>query len=231
MADTGVLISIIMPVLHEAGIINDAIAHLRGLRQNTPLEIIVVDGDPAGSTLQAIQDDDIVQLLSEPGRALQMNRGAKQAKGEILLFLHADTLLPQQALIRIEAALADARFVAGAFDLGFDTKRSIFRITEKYVALRTRLTSVPFGDQAIFVRKAYFETIGGYAELPLMEDIELMRRIKNRSDRICLIPLKVLTSPRRYEREGLLYCTFRNWALQVCYLAGVSPEKLVKWYR
>ena len=231
MVNTQKLISIILPVLHEAGNINTVITHLRGLQQNSPMEIIVVDGDPASGTLQAIQDDGIVRVLSEPGRARQMNCGASLAKGEVLLFLHADTLLPPQALTRIENALADTRFVAGAFDLGFDTNRSIFRLTEKYAALRTRLTMIPFGDQAIFVRKAYFAKIGGYAEIPLMEDVELMSRIRKRGDRICIIPLKVLTSPRRFEQEGILYCTVRNWALQLCYSAGVSPEKLVKWYR
>jgi len=225
------LISIILPVLHEAGTINTVIAHLRDLQQNSPLELIVADGDPAGSTLHAIRDKGIVRTLSEPERARQMNCGASLAKGEILLFLHADTLLPRQALTRIAAALADTRFVAGAFDLGFDTNRSLFRLTEKYVALRTRLTRVPFGDQAIFIRRPYFEKIGGYTEIPLMEDVELMRRIRTQGDRICIIPEKVLTSPRRYEQEGILYCTFRNWTLQACYKAGVSPEKLVTWYR
>lgn len=225
------LISIILPVLHEAGTMNTVIAYLRDLQHNSLMEIIVVDGDPAGSTLQAIRDDGIVRTLSEPGRARQMNHGASLAQGEILLFLHADTLLPAHALARVATALADTRFVAGAFDLGFDTSRSIFRLTEKYVALRTRLTMIPFGDQAIFIRRPYFEKIGGYAEIPLMEDVELMRRIRTRGDRICIIPEKVLTSPRRYEQEGILYCTFRNWALQVCYKAGVSPERLAKWYR
>ena len=226
-----VLISTILPVLHEAGAINTVITHLRDLQQNGPLEIIVVDGDPLGSTLQAIRDDGIVRVLSEPGRARQMNRGASLAQGEVLLFLHADTLLPRQALTRIADAQTDPRFVAGAFALGFDTKKSIFRITEHYAALRTRFTSIPFGDQAIFVGRAYFEKIGGYAEIPLMEDVELMGRIRKRGDRICIIPEKVRTSVRRYEREGILYCTVRNWMLQVCYSAGISPEKLVKWYR
>jgi len=230
MQNDRTLISIILPVLHETRTIPAVIAHLRGLQQYHPLEIIVVDGDPAGSTLQAIHDEGVMRVLSEPGRARQMNHGASLARGELLLFLHADTFLPQQALTRIAEALADIRFVAGAFDLGFDTNRRIFRLTEKYVALRTRLTRVPFGDQAIFVRRAYFQTIGGYAEIPLMEDVELMRRIKRRGDRICILPEKVLTSPRRYEQEGLLYCTLRNWALQLCYRAGVSPEKLTRWY-
>ncbi len=224
-------ISIILPVLHEAATINAAINHLRGLRENSPIELIVVDGDPAGDTLRAIQDETVIRVLSEPGRARQMNHGASLARGEVLLFLHADTLLPHPALALIAAALADTRIVAGAFDLGFDSSRRIFRLTEKYVALRTRLTRIPFGDQAIFVRRAYFQTVGGYAELPLMEDVDLMRRIKRRGDRVLIIPEKVLTSPRRYENEGLLYCTFRNWALQACYGAGVSPEKLARWYR
>ena len=231
MAHTPGLISIVIPVLHEAGTINAAIDRLRGLQQENSLEIIVVDGDPAGSTLQAIKDDVVVAVASEPGRARQMNLGAEQARGEILLFLHVDTLLPQQALTAIAGALADTRYVAGAFTLAFNTKRSIFRITEKYVALRTRLTRVPFGDQAIFMRKAYFQSIGGYREMPLMEDVELMRRIRKRGDAVVLLPEKVLTSPRRYEQEGILYCTFRNWTLQICYLAGVPTEKLVKWYR
>lgn len=229
--NTRALISVVLPVLHEAGNINAVITHLRGLQQNSPLEIIIVDGDPAGSTLQAVRDNGIVRVLSGPGRARQMNCGASVAQGEVLLFLHADTLLPPQALRLIGKALADTGIVAGAFDLGFDTGKRIFRITEKYAALRTRLTRIPFGDQAIFVRRAYFERTGGYAEIPLMEDVELMSRIKKRGDRICIIPQKALTSPRRYEQEGILYCTLRNWALQLCYSAGVSTEKLAKWYR
>ena len=105
-----------------------------------------------------------------------------------------------------------------------------FRITEKFVFLRTRLTGVPFGDQAIFIRRAYFEKIGGYRDIPLMEDVEIMGRIKKRGDRIFIIPAKVLTSPRRWEREGIIFCTFRNWTMQMLYAMGVPPERLQKWY-
>jgi rSAM/selenodomain-associated transferase 2 len=160
-----------------------------------------------------------------------MNCGAVLASGEVLLFLHADTLLPDDSLARVKAAMADDRYVAGAFDLGIHTERRIFRVTEKYVALRTRLTRVPFGDQAIFVRKDYFNSIGGYKDIPLMEDVELMRRIRKRGDKICIIPEKVMTSARRWEREGILYCTLRNWALQLSYALGVPPERLVKYYK
>jgi hypothetical protein len=131
----------------------------------------------------------------------------------------------------IRSTMNDERFVGGAFDLGFDTKRAIFKITEMYAFLRTRLTKVPFGDQAIFMRREYFEKICGYRDLPIMEDVELMRRIRKRADRIHIIPLKVRTSVRRYEQEGILSCTIRNLLLQISYALGISPQRLVKWYK
>ena len=225
------VISIILPVLNEAGRINEILSHLRALPHDGGVEFIVVDGDPGGGTLKVVQDDGVLGTISQKGRALQMNHGAGLASGDILLFLHADTLLPRNALARVKTAMEGPRFVAGAFDLGLDTARSIFRITEKYVALRTRLTRIPFGDQAIFIRRAYFEKIGGYKDVPLMEDVELMGRIKKRGDRICIIPEKVMTSVRRWEQEGILYCTIRNWAIQLLYALGVPPERLVKWYK
>jgi hypothetical protein len=131
----------------------------------------------------------------------------------------------------ITAAMSGGLFVAGAFDLGIDTTRRIFRITEKYVFLRTRLTRIPFGDQAIFIRREYFEKIGGYKDIPLMEDVEIMRRIRKSGNRICIIPAKVRTSPRRWEKGGILMSTFRNWTLQMLYALGVSPEQLQKYYQ
>ena len=224
-------ISIILPVLNEAGRINELITHLRRLRFDAAREIIVVDGDPQGGTIRAIRDSGVITSIAEKGRARQMNRGASVATGEILLFLHADTFLPADALVRVKATLDDGRYAAGAFDLGINTERRIFRVTEKYVALRTRLTRVPFGDQAIFVRKNYFNSIAGYKNIPLMEDVELMRRIRKRGDKICIISEKVVTSARRWEREGILHCTLRNWALQLSYALGVPPERLVKYYK
>lgn len=217
--------------MHESGRINQAIAHLRGLHSDAAIEIIVVDGDPQGGTVKAIRDHEVKTAISEKGRARQMNRGAALASGEVLLFLHADTLLPGEGLARVKAAMADDRYAAGAFDLGIRTERRVFRVTEKYVALRTRLTRVPFGDQAIFVRKNYFNSIGGFKDIPLMEDVELMRRIRKRGDKILIIPEKVMTSARRWEQEGILRCTLRNWALQLSYAFGVPPERLVKYYK
>jgi rSAM/selenodomain-associated transferase 2 len=224
-------LSIIVPVLYESETINGLISHLRSLPRNGTVEIIVVDGDPQGSTVSEIMDREVLTSLSEKGRARQMNRGARTASGEILLFLHADAMLPNDALLRIGSVMNNPSYGAGAFELGISSQKRIFRITEKYVALRTRLTRVPFGDQALFFRKSYFELIGGFDDIPLMEDVELMRRIRRRKDRICIIPEKVITSPRRWEREGIFYCTLRNWLLQALYAGGVSPERLARWYR
>jgi len=225
------LFSVIIPVLNELPGINEVISRLEAQEPEGGMDLIIVDGDPSGSTVSGITSDCVRKVISERGRALQMNRGASIARGEILVFLHADTRLPAGAFSLINLKMNDRRFVAGAFDLGFDTHRRIFKITEKYVHLRTRLTRVPFGDQAIFIRRAYFQELGGYRNIPIMEDVDLMKRIRMRGDRIAIIPEKVLTSPRRYEAEGILYCTFRNWVLQILYSCGVSPERLKKWYR
>ncbi len=223
-------LSMILPVLNEAGGINEIIAHLRGLDNDKTSEIIVVDGDTRGSTVSAVRDERAFKVISDKGRARQMNYGASIASGDILLFLHADTLLPKNALAMILSAMSDDRFVAGAFDLGINSDRPIFRITERYVYLRTRMTRVPFGDQAIFIRKEYFKEIGGYRDMPLMEDVEMMGRIRKRRDRLCIIPARVLTSPRRWEHEGILFCTIRNWTIQLLYVLGVPVQHLQKFY-
>jgi rSAM/selenodomain-associated transferase 2 len=223
--------SIILPVLNEAGTINDVIAHLRERERADLVEIIVVDGDPGGSTIREIRDQGVRTALSAHGRARQMNHGAALARGDILLFLHADTELPRNAFALITDALKDGRVVAGAFDLGMKSDKRIFRVTEKYVFFRTRLTRVPFGDQAIFMRRAYFERINGYRDIPVMEDVEIMKRVRKRGDTIIIIPEQVKTSVRRYEHEGIIRCTLRNWMLQSLYALGVSPERLESFYR
>jgi len=230
-APRSVDLSVIMPVLNEGPGIGDAISRVQALAGDRSLELIIVDGDPSGSTVRAIPDGTAIKLISERGRARQMNAGASLASGTVLLFLHADSTLPRSAFQLILSAMDDARINAGAFDLGVASDRAVFRITERYVALRTRLTRIPFGDQAIFLRRDYFNKIGRYSDIPLMEDVDLMTRIRKRGDRIAVIPEKVMTSARRWEREGILYCTCRNWLLQILYSLGVSPARLARWYR
>lgn len=222
--------SIILPVLREASLINGVIDHLRSLENNKETEIIVIDGEPEGTTLTAIACANVTKLRSPRGRGKQMNTGAREAKGRILLFLHADTELPLNALRLIAAAMQDKRYVAGAFDLGIKSQRLIFRLIESVSSLRSRATRIPFGDQAIFVRKDYFEKIGGYKDIPIMEDVEIMKRIKKRGDKIVIVRQRVHTSSRRWEKEGIFRCTLRNWLLQVLYLLGVSPHRFSKLY-
>lgn len=223
--------SIIIPVLHEAEIINALIEQLYSQQLDECYEIIVVDGDPNQETINAIQHKDVIALVSAAGRGRQMNAGAAIARGEILIFLHADTYLPVNALSLIRHTLENKLYVGGAFDLGIRSDRLILKIIANAACIRSRLTRIPYGDQALFVRKDYFNEIGGYLSIPLMEDVEIIQRIKKRGDKIYLLSERVLTSARRWEKEGVVYCTLRNWVLISLYFLGVSPERLTKLYK
>lgn len=223
--------SIIVPVFHEGNRINDLIDHLNSLDSKESFETIVVDGARERDTLKAIQSNRVIKIFSEKGRAKQMNAGASIAKGDILIFLHADTELPTHALEKIEAAIEKRGYTAGAFDLGIQSSKLIFKVIAFLGSLRSRLNRIPYGDQAIFLRREYFNNIGGYKEIPLMEDVELMRRIKRSGKKIWVLYDRVMTSPRRWEKEGVFYCILRNWILQALYFLGVSPHKLVNFYK
>jgi len=222
--------SIVIPVFHEAPFINHVINHVTAISSGLEPEIIVVDGDPKGRTLDCIEHPNVVKIISGKGRGRQMNKGAASAKGDILLFLHADTELPPGALAEISSVMANKEYSGGTFELGIMSERQIFRLIETVVSVRTHLTSAPYGDQAVFIRRECFEALNGFREIPIMEDIEFMRRLKKAGRRIYVIPKKVKTSARRWEKEGILFCTLRNWALISLYLLGVRPEKLVRFY-
>lgn len=223
--------SIIIPVYHESSEINRSLRQLSTLKTKNPFEIIVVDGDPKESTLKVIKVNNIRKLKSAKGRARQMNFGAKKAKGSILLFLHADTELPKNGLLEIQNVLNNDKIKAGAFDLGFNTPKLMMKIIAKVSSWRSRITRIPYGDQTFFIRKDYFWKIGGFKEIPLMEDVELMKRIRKQGDKISIISDTVKTSSRRWEEEGLVYTTLRNWGLTIFYFFGVSPKILVRFYR
>ena len=223
-------LSIIIPVLNEADCINQVTENIFN-SSNVDFEIIVVDGSDSEDTIRAIKDTNVIKVASKKGRAHQMNRGAAIAKGEVLLFLHADTHLPKGALEEIISVLGNDRYVGGAFNLCIRSERIIFKIISRAITLRSRLTKVPYGDQAIFLRKDLFTRLGGYKEISLMEDLELMRRIRRSGDQIMIISECVSTSPRRWEREGILYCTVRNWTVKALYYFGVSPGRLVGFYK
>lgn len=222
--------SIIIPVLHESKIINGLLDSLRRLETDKPVEIIVVDGSPTQDTLQVISDKTIQRYSCQAGRARQMNLGAAHASGDILIFLHADTLLPADALVMIQENLQNPQLVGGAFSLQIDSQRFLLRMIAVHSTLRSRITRAPYGDQAIFLRKSYFDSIGGYQDIPLMEDVELMRRIKKNKDDIIILPTVVVTSDRRWDQEGLLYTTLRDTLIIFLYWCGMPAEKLARFY-
>jgi rSAM/selenodomain-associated transferase 2 len=223
--------SIILPVLNERDLINPLLDHLESLEGSDNCEFIVVDGSPDGGTIKAVTRRGVQCIKSPRGRASQMNAGASRATGDILIFLHADTRLPRQALERINEAMTRQALIGGAFDLRIDTERPMLKIIAWIASLRSRLTRIPYGDQAIFILRDYFNQRGGYPEIPLMEDVALMRSIKGAGGRIGFIPEPVITSARRWEREGILYTTLRNWILLIAYTLGAQPDKLAKYYK
>lgn len=224
-------VSVIVPVLHEAGRLDPLIDHVRQIAGAEPVEIILVDGSPDGESIGTVTRGQVTLLTAPAGRARQMNAGAAAATGDFLLFLHADTRLPAGAFRRIAETLSDGRHGAGAFDLRYDSDRPSMRIIGRAACLRSRLTRIPYGDQAHFFRRDYFEALGGYADIPFLEDVEIMRRIKSRRERICILPEPVVTSARRQQREGVLACTVRNGVVVALYYAGMSPERLARFYR
>jgi len=225
------IISIIIPVLYEAHSINACLEALFTQFPDETFEVIVVDGDAERTTLRQIVHPEVIKLRAQRGRGKQMNAGAQAAKGEILIFLHADTRLPHNALSRIREVMSDKQYVAGAFTLSFESKRPVFALIAGAASWRYRLTRLPYGDQAFFMSRRYFNEIGGFAEIPIMEDVEMMRRIRKRGERIRILHDAVTTSPRRWEKEGIFYSVIRTWALAFLFYCGVDPERLAKHYR
>ncbi len=225
-----VKLSIIIPVLNESGIIQNTLDSIYETCRRISIEIVVIDGDPEGSTIKSIKRNGIKTGYSRKGRGGQCNAGAEMANGDVLLFLHADTSLPDNACSMVESSLRNTDAVGGAFDLKFDNRSWKYRLHERLISLRSRITRIPFGDQAFFFKRDFFYSIGGFADIPLMEDLELMRRIRKMKKKIVIINKRVVTSARKYEEEGIIYATLRNWVLQILYSAGVSPARLMRFY-
>jgi len=158
-----------------------------------------------------------------------MNAGARAARGEVLLFLHADTTLPDGALGAVEAAASDPGVVGGRFDVRFDSPRPVFRMIAWFMNQRSRWSGISTGDQAIFVCREPFRALGGYPDIALMEDVELCRRL-NRRGRMAALRLCVTTSARKWEREGAVRTIVLMWVLRLLYTVGVPPARLHRWY-
>lgn len=227
----GLTFSIIIPVLNEARRINGTIAHVGRLGKEFKKEIIVVDGDQNGATLKAVSAVEVIKITAAKGRGTQLNAGAGVAGGDILVFLHVDTSLPPGAFDQIAAVCNNPKIAGGAFDLEIDSPKAAFGLIAKVASLRSRLTRLPYGDQAQFVKRTVFEQMGGFADIPIMEDVALMRSLKKAGYSIKIIADPVITSPRRWQKEGILKATFRNWILVSLYFCGVPPEDLARYYK
>jgi rSAM/selenodomain-associated transferase 2 len=222
------MLSIVIPVLNEVANLERLLPELA--RTCPEAEAIVVDGGSTDGTQDVVRRVPRVALIvAERGRARQMNAGAERASGEALLFLHADTTLPPGAQAAVLDALRDPMVVGGRFDVRFDNPRPMFRLVATMMNIRSRLTGVFTGDQGIFVRRDTFEATGGYPAIPLMEDVAFSRLLK-RQGRLACLSLRVNTSARKWEREGVLRTILLMWALRFLYLVGVQPVRLHRWY-
>lgn len=219
-------VSVIVPVLNEENTIGST---LEALLRLAPDEIIVVDGGSDDRTREVCARSGVTLLGSARGRARQMNFGAAQARGDVLLFLHADTRLPDSAFGDIAAALGDPGCVGGRFDIELEGSHWMLGVIGRMISYRSRISKVGTGDQAIFVRREVFDRLGGYPEVPLMEDIAFCRALKRRGTVACLSS-KVITSARRWERDGVWRTIARMWVLKLLYLAGVAPSRLKRYY-
>ena len=219
-------ISVIIPTLNEAATIGET---LRRVRSSASCEVIVVDGGSDDGTPELARPQADLVLSAGRGRATQMNVGARAASGQVLLFLHADTVLPPDFPALLENALRSPRVVGGRFDVRLDAEGRLFRIIETLMNLRSRVSRIATGDQAIFVRSRTFLELGGYREAELMEDLELSYRLKRQGELACLRE-RVVTSARRWQRDGIVRTIGLMWLLRFLYFIGVSPSYLKTFY-
>ena len=219
-------ISVIVPVLDEE---KTVAATLQVLVALSPHEVIVVDGGSGDRSREICQRFAVKLFTAERGRARQMNYGAARARGDVLMFLHADTRLPSSAFDDIAAAMSDPHYVGGRFDVELAGAHWMLKVIGALINCRSRATKIATGDQALFVRREVFDRMGGFPDIALMEDIAFCRALKRLGGVACLRS-RVITSARRWERDGVWRTIFKMWSLKVCYLAGVSPMRLKRFY-
>lgn len=223
------MISIVIPTFNEEKSIGSTLCNLTKVT-NSKYEVIVVDGYSFDDTRKIVRNYDRVKLLmTEKGRANQMNHGAKEAKYKYILFLHADTLLNPSSLDSLIVEIESKNVLWGWFPIRLNNSRLIYRIIELFANLRAKITGTPLGDHAIFVRKDIFEKVGGYPDIPIMEDLELVNKIKN-INKGMRVKSPVITSVRRFENSGILRTFLKMWTLRILYSLGISTQTLVRYY-
>jgi rSAM/selenodomain-associated transferase 2 len=224
------LISIVIPTYNEAGNIDELLQELVTIPE---VEIIVVDGGSSDRTPELVAEYPVKFIVTHPGRASQMNLGAKAAQGEILLFLHADSRLPEdfvQLITKIFRLHQSEKWIAGAFELEISGDLPGLRMVEKLVHWRSHLLQFPYGDQGIFLRAETFAEVGGFPDLPIMEDFQLVRQLQ-KLGKIAIVPAKIKTSPRRWQKLGVWQTTIINQLVIVAFFLRISPEKIANFYR
>ena len=218
-------VSVVIPALNEALVLENA---LKRIVFNDRCEVIVVDGGSSDGTADIASRYTRV-IKTTKGRALQMNTGAREASGEVILFLHADTLLPEGALNAIRESLSDHEVIGGRFRVKLDHPGWQYRLVGVSINLRDRLINGFTGDQAIFIRTSAFKNLGGYREIALMEDLEMGWRMC-RLGRVARLPQYVITSARRWRGKGIFRTIILMWWLKILYILGCPPEKLARLY-
>lgn len=221
-------LSIVMPVLNEAGLIENALAGLAAFRSQN-CEVIVVDGGSSDDTPRRAASLAGHVIAAPRGRAAQMNAGAAAARGNILLFLHADTHLPADADRLVQDGLLRSGRAWGRFDIAIEGRHPLLPLVAATMNLRSRLTGIATGDQAMFMRRDAFRAAGGFPDLALMEDIAMSKRLKAISPPLCL-RAKATTSGRRWEKHGVLRTILTMWRLRLAYFLGASPDSLARQY-
>jgi len=220
-------IAIVVPVFNEGQALHDRLQDFMALDAD---ELIFVDGGSADETQALLASHKVQWLRSDLGRALQMNAGAKVASSDILVFIHADTIISKSGLSSIRAGLTALNTVGGRFDVRLSGRHPAFRLIEWMINQRSRMTKINTGDQCLFVRRDVFEAMGGFAEMPLLEDVEFSRRLK-RVGRVVCLPDKVTTSSRRWQQHGIISTVWLMWKIRLLYALGVAPVRLAKLYR
>ncbi|MBI3582933.1 MAG: TIGR04283 family arsenosugar biosynthesis glycosyltransferase [Nitrospinae bacterium] len=228
-------LSIIIPTLNEESLIEKNLSFIKkelsAISYQLSVEIIVADGGSRDKTVEIARRFADRVCISDKGRGKQMNAGARISAGDWLLFLHADSVISEQGIRgMLEIINSEFSIIGGAFRLKIDSKKTFYKILSSFANMRSRILGIAYGDQGIFVRKNIFYMIGGYPDIPIMEDVEFVKRLKENGKFIILNEC-VTTSSRRWDREGILYTTIRNWILISLYLIGVSPNRLKGWYR
>ena len=219
-------VSIIVPTLNEELVLEETLSQIQQL---SPHEVIVTDGGSKDDTCKIANRLNLHVIASPPGRSLQMNAGAKEATGDILLFLHADNRLESESYQKMLECMKNPKWVGGAFTLGIDSGKWSLKLITLLANIRSKYLGLAYGDQGFFVRKEIFKELQGFSPIPICEDLDFYQRLKKKGS-VILLKEKAYTSPRRWIKEGIFFTTARNILIAILFGLGFPPHILTKWY-